>query len=82
MLIPKSGRLSDLVAPGENPRGVVSQNGNGTIVDGRGGDGTEYLYGPMSDGERWNSNPLIPEMDKPIIDDGTIPVRAHRRRRG
>lgn len=54
----KNIKFEDFVAKGENPRGVVMQNANGTIIEGRGGDGFQYNFGVEPDGARWNHNPM------------------------
>lgn len=63
MALPKDGDFSKLLGTGENPNGFVSQTCNGTLVDGRGGDGNNYAaYGFMADGPRWNSDPRMESM--------------------
>jgi len=46
-----------------NPMGHISQAPAGTIYvtdEGvAGGDGCQYRYGPTSDGEKWNDNPIL-----------------------
>lgn len=56
MALPKSGDWSELLGSGENPKGMVAQTANGTIVNGEGGDGRSWR-GSMADGSRWNSDP-------------------------
>lgn len=49
--------FSSWVARGENPGGMVAQTSNGTIHEGRGGDGSQYRFGGRADGG-WNEDPM------------------------
>jgi hypothetical protein len=79
--------LSKLLGTGENPNGMVAQTANGTLVDGRGGDGYTWRDGMMADGPRWNEDPRIeapnltpgPAMVK--VPRGKVMVSGHMRRK-
>jgi len=79
--------LDKLLGKGENPNGFVAQTANGTIRDGRGGDGETWRYG-QADGPRWNEDPRImpePLYDAPtgpVVPRGHVQVSAHTRRKG
>jgi hypothetical protein len=76
--------LSKLLGTGENPNGMVAQTANGTIINGRGGDGDNYR-GMMADGPRWNTDPReeAPVLTDPVtvIPRGMVPVSGHMRRK-
>lgn len=77
--------LSKLLGNGENPNGMIAQTANGTIRNGRGGDGDEYRYGMMADGPRWNTDPR-PEAPQPFgieiaIPRGHVRVGSHTRKK-
>ncbi len=69
----------DLLGTGENPNGVVAQTANGTIINGRGGDGSEWR-GKMADGPRWNTDPR--EEAPLMVEPGIVRVSSHVRRKG
>jgi hypothetical protein len=83
--------LSKLLGGGENPNGMIAQTPNGTVVNGRGGDGSQFRW-DMADGRVWNGDPLPkPEALQPIEDEivgatpyvprGRVAVAGHIRRR-
>ena len=83
--------LSELLGEGENPNGMVSQTPNGTVINGMGGDGSQYRW-DMADGARWNADPLPkPEALQPIegelsgatpyVPRGRVAVTAHTRKK-
>jgi hypothetical protein len=77
MALPKDGDFSKLLGKGENPNGFVSQTCNGTLIDGRGGDGyNERAYGRMADGARWNTDPRMETM--PLSQPLPVVVRWQR----
>jgi hypothetical protein len=76
MALPKDGDFSKLLGKGENPNGFVSQTANGTLIDGRGGDGENYAWGGMADGPRWNQDPRRDDMS--LAPTAPIPVRRKK----
>lgn len=80
--------LSKLLGDGENPNGFVSQTGNGTLLNGRGGDGCTYNWGMKPDGARWNDDPR-PECQMSdmgmtpavVVPRGRVMVSGHMRRK-
>ena len=54
MAFQKNGTLMPDVPDGENPGGFVAQVPNGTMRNGEGGDGDEFVYASSSEGPRWN----------------------------
>jgi hypothetical protein len=69
---------------------MVAQTANGTVVNGRGGDGDEFRFGMNADGPRWNTDPR-PEAPQPdqtigsagvVLPRGRVAVSAHTRRKG
>lgn len=80
--IPKSGDFSKLLGRGENPNGMVVQTANGTIVNGRGGDGDCRPW-TMADGPLWNTDPR-PDGDRDAMMSppmGLVQAMPARRRR-
>jgi hypothetical protein len=79
--------LSKLLGTGENPNGMVAQTANGTLVDGRGGDGYTWRDGMMADGPRWNEDPRIeapnpaPGLGSEQVPRGKVLVAGHMRRK-
>ena len=63
MQIPKNGDFSQLLGTGENAHGYVAQTPNGTLINGRGGDGYDHPF-VEADGPRWNDDPRpgVPNM--------------------
>lgn len=55
--VPQDGDWSDLVGQGENPFGFIAQTPNGTIINGRGGDGTNRPM--LGANPRWNHDPRL-----------------------
>lgn len=73
MALPKDGDFSKLLDKGENPSGFVSQTANGTLIDGRGGDGHSWMRPwPTVDGA-WNDDPRPRTM--PLGMTTPVPVR-------
>lgn len=70
--------LSKLLGNGENPNGMIAQTANGTIRNGRGGDGDTWRYN-MADGPRWNTDP---RPEGPVdTDPAMVTVSMHSRRK-
>lgn len=81
MALPKDGDFSRLLGEGENPNGFVAQTANGTIRNGRGGDGETFWRG-SADGPRWNEDPLRDQGSMAWTGDpGAVVVASHTRRR-
>jgi hypothetical protein len=56
-----------------NPNGFVSQVPSGTMCNGAGGDGRDYNWpGAMSEGPKWNSNPMPEGMDPYSATPGNV----------
>jgi len=64
--IPQNGDMSQLLGPGENSFGFVSYNGNGTLINGHGGDGSSRPWS-NANGERWSADPRIGILDYPSM---------------
>lgn len=56
--------LAGNVGRGENPNGMVSQDPNGTNINGKGSDGEDRAWGLTADGPRWNkADPTLQDRD-------------------
>lgn len=88
--VPKDGDWSRLLGMGENSNGMVAQTPNGTLVNGRGGDGTTEPM--LGDTPGWNDDPRpgvspMPSYDhssgvmstEPYDNGATLPRRVKRK---